>query len=74
MPLVELRIMRWAVYWSNLITALVVLVTMLMLLIQKDSWIVFVVLVAVCALNTVLTICDLEQQATEYRRRLGYGV
>lgn len=74
MPLLEQRTIRWAVYWSNLITALVVLITILMLIVQKDSWLMLAVLAGVCTVNIVLTICDLEQQATEHRRRLGYGI
>ena len=74
MPLLEQRTIRWAAYWSNIITALVVLVTLLMLIIQKDAWVILIVLAAVCALNIVLSICDLENQANEHRRLLGYGV
>ena len=67
MPLLEPSMTHWAVYWTNLITALVAFLTLLMLIVQKDSWIILAVLVSVCCVNIVLTIYDMNNHATKYR-------
>lgn len=53
---------------THLIIALVALLTLLMLILQKDVWIIAVLLVGGYVMNLALTIYELEERGAEYRR------
>jgi hypothetical protein len=69
MPLIAPLTTRWITFWMNLATALVLFLTVLMLIVQKDSWIVFTVTVSMVLLNTIVSIYDLSQQSDYHRQR-----
>ena len=72
MPLLEPTIRRWFTFWTNLLTGFVLILLTLILLVQKDAWVVLLMMGGVLVFHTAVTMYDLHHQGMEYRQRLGF--
>jgi hypothetical protein len=72
MTLLEPTLRRWITLWTNLLTAFALIGLTLMLLVQKDGWMIPPLMFVVLIFHTVVTIYDLQHQGIEYRQRLAF--
>lgn len=72
MPLIAPPTTRWIVFWTNLATALILFLTVLTLVFQKDMWIMIPLAGGVILFNTAMSLYDLQQQSDYHRQRLAF--
>ena len=72
MPLLSHSFRRWFTFWTNLLSGFVLIGLVLMLLVQKDGWMIPLTMFGVLVFHTVVTLYDLQHQGIEYRQRVAF--
>lgn len=72
MLLLEPSLHRWFTFWTNLLSGFVLILLVLILLVQKDGWIIPFLMLGVLVFHTIVTMYDLHHQGIEQRQRLGF--
>ena len=72
MPLLEPTLRRWIAMWTELLSGFVLIGLTLMLLFQKDVWVIPLLMLGVLIFYTGVTMYDLHHQGIERRQRMSF--
>jgi hypothetical protein len=73
MPLLEPTLRHWLTMWTELLSALILILLVLILLVQKDGWIIPLLMLGVLVFYTMVTVYDLHHQGIELRQRMAFN-
>jgi hypothetical protein len=73
MSLLKPSLRHWLTMWTELLSALILILLVLILLVQKDGWVVPLLMLGVLMFYTVVTIYDLHHQGIERRQRMAFN-
>lgn len=72
MPLLEPTLRRWIAMWTELLSALILILLVLILLVQKDGWVIPLLMLGILVFYTFVTMYDLHHQGIERRQRMAF--